>query len=125
MPQGSEAPAKIEYLGDWQNFETPGDTQTVTRRWLGQGGGLAIEPVREPLRLSLRFSLLEEIMGSDLAGSGKPYAKLVGTCGPEVELGQLILLFSVELVQTVNLHQSYLAEPLAAETDRFGKGGIL
>ena len=83
---GSQAPAAIEYLGDWQAFETPGDTQIVTRRWLGQGGGLAIEPVTEPLRLSLSLTLLEEIAGSDLSGSGRPYVKLVGNCSPDVEL---------------------------------------
>ena len=83
VPKGSEAPAEVEYLGDWQDFETPDETQIVRRRWLGDGGGLAVGPVSETLRLTLSLMLPEEVPGSDLAGSGRSFVKLVGNCSPD------------------------------------------
>jgi hypothetical protein len=85
VPRG-EALAEIDYLGDWQDFETPDEKQIVRRRWLGDGGGLGIEPVSEPVRLTLSLMLLEKIPGSDLAGSGRSFVKLVGNCSEDAAL---------------------------------------
>ena len=88
VPELQETTLSVEFLGDWMAVAAGSDRQVLAHRWLGDGGTLRVEPVTQPIRLTLRLNLVAATDGSQLAGSGALRVSLRSSCGPSTEISQ-------------------------------------